>query len=249
MTTNVRAGRWHVLVVIPAQDEEDCIGACLNSVAQALNHAAAVCASHRVVVTADSCSDDTASAAEGAMQSLRLSGRVILSAAGSAARARHAACEAACEDAGPGTWVATTDADSIVPPDWLATQLALADKGADAVAGEVALGQSEELPPQVRAWYAGLLASRRDSTGGHSGVYGANLGVTWESLNGIGGIPDVTCGEDRELVRRLRQSGAVVATPTHPVVTTSARLLGRAQGGLADLLRRHAHATGVGPTP
>ena len=178
------------------------------------------------------------------MNRLGLTGHVVPSGAESAAGARRVACEAARSFAGRDTWVAMTDADSVVPPSWVSTQLALAECGADAVVGEITLGHDSDVSQSLRQWYADLIASRR-GPGGHLGAYGANIGLAWDSLMDVGGIPDVACGEDRELVRRLRESGLCVATPTHPVVTTSARLSGRAPGGLADLLRLNSQMAGV----
>ncbi len=46
----------------------------------------------------------------------------------------------------------------------------------------------------------------------------------------------VSTGEDADLVRRLGLSGFQVAHASDVWVSTSARLSGRAKGGLADLL-------------
>ena len=106
-----------------------------------------------------------------------------------AARATGAAHAIADTGAPPSrTWLACTDADSQVPPSWLAHQLDLADRGADLVLGTV------DLPPGRRAtattsavWRA---AYRRllGPGGRHPHVHGANLGVRASAYLAAGGF-------------------------------------------------------------
>jgi hypothetical protein len=78
---------------------------------------------------------------------------------------------------------------------------------------------------------AGLVGS------GHRHVYGANLGVRADAYLAVGGFPGDGAGEDHGLWTRLRAAGYPVISSAASRVTTSARLRGRAEGGLADLLR------------
>jgi LmbE family N-acetylglucosaminyl deacetylase len=70
----------------------------------------------------------------------------------------------------------------------------------------------------------------------HRHVYGANLGVRADAYLAVGGFPADGAGEDHGLWERLRAAGYPLVSPASPRVTTSARLHGRAEGGLADLL-------------
>jgi Glycosyl transferase family group 2 len=136
----------------------------------------------------------------------------------------------------PGrTWVLNTDADSRVPTDWALSHLRYAGKGAHVVAGVVRLADLHHLHPQAVRRYEALLESRqRQLTHGH--VYGANLGIRGDAYLEVGGFGPRSTGEDADIVRRLGLSGFQVTHAFDVWVSTSARLNGRATGGLADLL-------------
>jgi hypothetical protein len=71
----------------------------------------------------------------------------------------------------------------------------------------------------------------------HRHVYGAILGVPADAYLAVGGFPVHGPGEDHGLCRRLRAAGYTLAQPVGIRVRTSARLHGRADDGLAGLLR------------
>ena len=71
----------------------------------------------------------------------------------------------------------------------------------------------------------------------HRHVYGANLGVRADAYLAVDGFPPDGAGEDHGLWRRLRAAGYTLAQPVGVRVRTSARLHGRADEGLAGLLR------------
>ena len=75
----------------------------------------------------------------------------------------------------------------------------------------------------------------------HRHVYGANLGVRADAYLDVGGFPPDGAGEDHGLWGRLRAAGYTLAQPVGVRVRTSARLHGRADGGLAGLLRSLHH--------
>jgi len=72
-------------------------------------------------------------------------------------------------------WIATTDADTVVPPDWLLRHVTFAAAGFDAVAGVVELAGEADFTITVAKGVQRL--SRFDSPDTHSHVHGANLGV------------------------------------------------------------------------
>jgi hypothetical protein len=141
------------------------------------------------------------------------------------------------------TWLLHTDADTTVPPGWVLDQLRYAEAGADAVAGAVDLDGAAALPAAALCRYAELVAAGtgRDR---HEHAYAANLGVRASVYARVGGFPAVDSGEEHALLALLRRDGHRVVAPTDVRVRTSARLHGRARGGLADLLHGLAAEAG-----
>jgi hypothetical protein len=135
-----------------------------------------------------------------------------------------------------GTWLLSTDADTTVPLDWARAHLQWAAGGAHAVAGLADLAGAEHLAADALVRYRAIV-DRGLHGDTHHHVYGANLGVRADAYLAVGGFPGDGAGEDHGLWRRLRAAGYVLAQPVGLTVGTSARLHGRADEGLADLLR------------
>ena len=215
-----------LVVMIPARDEEALIGRCLESVLVACN---LVEIPIRVVVVADGCLDATADVARGYPGVL-----VVEIDSSNVGTARASAARAALSliTADPArVWMANTDADSVVPPNWLAEQVRLADSGTDVMIGTVRPEFDDLTDEQVRAWRATHLAGEAN---GH--VHGANLGIRASVYLKSGGYDAVPEHEDVELVAKLRHMGRAVACATCEVVT-SGRAVGRTPGGYARHLR------------
>ena len=98
------------------------------------------------------------------------------------------------------------------------------------------LGDHRALPPAPTERYAQLPAASRQPDG-HGNVDGANLAVRADAYLAVGGFGETDSGEDHALWRRLGAAGYRLRYATEPTVLTSARRVGRASGGLADLLR------------
>jgi len=222
-----------VAVVVPAHDEEELLPAALR----ALRASAGLVAARGgppvdLLVVADACRDRTVSVA------LAAGVRVLPVRVRSVGRARAAGVADALHRVRhlpPGrVWLATTDADSLVPPGWLSHQLALADAGADLVLGTVDVRDWSGHPPDVeRRWRASY-----DAADGHRHVHGANAGARADAYLDVGGFADVDRDEDVALAAALAHR-RVVRTGGEPVVT-SARNRGRAPGGFAS------HLAGLG---
>ncbi|GGL97125.1 glycosyl transferase [Nakamurella endophytica] len=223
-----------VAVVIPVRDEEALLAACLESVAVARGRLA----EHRpevrstVVVVLDRCTDGSAAiaaAAPGVQVLVSHHGQV------GAARAQGVGWALARwtgRDAAAATWIANTDADSLVPASWLLHHLGTADGGADLLLGTVR-PQPADLPaPALAAWRA-----RHPATDGHPRVHGANLGVRGSAYVAAGGFPDVAEHEDVRLVEQVRARGGLAVASAGDPVTTSGRTTGRTPGGFAGYLR------------
>ena len=230
----------HVAVVIPAHDEERLIGPCLRSVGRALSHPALDGVVTWVVVVADLCADRTV---EGARQALARGRRVMAGAVlevgylnvGRARATGTAAALTRWAAIDPATvWLASTDADSTVPPAWLARQLRAARLGYAGVAGVVNVhsfpGQQVAVPARFRATYA------LPEHGRHPHVHGCNLGVRADAYLEAGGWPPIELAEDHGLWRALRSHGRPVLADRWLEVVTSGRRASRARGGFADTL-------------
>ena len=112
------------------------LDACLTALHQAVHEVAADVTVH-VVVVLDSCTDESHTVALNAARGLRL--HLLSVCVGQVGAARHAGVRWLLDQAaGCPVWVATTDADSTVPRNWLKRQLELSAAGAQLVAGRSA---------------------------------------------------------------------------------------------------------------
>lgn len=219
-----------VAVVIPAHDEEELIGACLDAIRAAVAAVRDRVEHVSVHVAADACSDHTARIARAAGAEVILPARRGV---GAARAAGVAAALAAHTHVPPRRlWVAHTDADSVVPPHWLAHQLDLASAGADVVVGTVRPDFRDLSAEQTSAWWATHVPG---TANGH--VHGANLGTRASTLIGAGGFEPVLEHEDVLLVAEARARGARLVASDDAWVQTSGRATGRTAGGYAGYLR------------
>lgn len=231
---------WSVGIVVPARNEQARIRRCLKSVLAAAD--ASEARAIRVVVVADSCTDRTASIAE---HVLKDRGRVIAVDAGSPGTARRLGTDAVLRELGDvehtHLWLANTDADGYVPVDWIQTQLRMANEGAMAVAGIVAVDSFRVHGAKGAEIFGRHYTLNPDGT--HPHVHGANMGVRADVYLDAGGWSDIRVGEDHCLWNRVQQRGWAVRSSTRSFVTTSGRLRGRARGGFADTLRSRLGAS------
>ncbi|NMH96125.1 glycosyltransferase [Pseudonocardia acidicola] len=143
-------------------------------------------------------------------------------------------------------WLLSTDADTRVPRDWATAHLWHAAGGAHGVAGLADLHAPARLSADVLERYEALVAEGLHD-GWHDHVYAANLGFRADAYLAVGGFPVEGHGEEHGLWRRMAAAGYRLVAPTEVRVRTSARIRGRATGGLADLLRSmHRPAQGCG---
>lgn len=220
-----------IAVVIPARNEEALLGACLRSVRIAAD---AVRRDRpgldvRTVVALDCCTDRSGevAAAVGVEQVVLQAGAV-----GAARRAGVAHVETQNPWAPERTWIACTDADTVVSSDWLVDQVELAELDYDLVVGCVRPDPRDLSERVVAAW-----TTRHPPTGEH--VFGANLGFRLSTHRQAGGFQELFEHEDVALIRDIKAAGCRWATGS--VVTTSARLTGRTPGGFAGYLRALTH--------
>ena len=227
-----------VVVGVPARDEQDRIECCLRSILAAgdlLDPGTRVF----VVLAADSCSDETEQIAGSlAANDSRL--RVVSGCWRAAGTARAAAiadglssAQAAGLTAADTIWISTTDADTVVGPDWLLRQLAHADNGIHAVAGTVDLLDDADRTALVVSAFA---ANYPVGPNTHLHVHGANLGIRADAYLEVGGFPPIALAEDHAIWSLLANEGYRCLAALDMTVATSARLSGRAIGGFADTI-------------
>lgn len=238
-------------VVVPARDEEDLIRACLIALAAQsdIPHDW-----YEVLLVLDRCTDDTERRAREVSASnphLRL--RFLEGPGEGSGQARRVGMEAACErlllTGRPEGLIASTDADTVVAPDWLAVQLDAVSAGARAIGGRIGLAEDTALPSRVRDWHTDhsraryrKLLSEPDHKGRteHWQFSGASLAVTAGTYREVGGLEPVTYLEDEHLEGVLRRRGIPIERLLAVRATTSPRLKGRAERGLSYDLSRVA---------
>jgi glycosyltransferase involved in cell wall biosynthesis len=250
------------LVVVPVRDEAERIADCLRALAY--QHDAAA---DGIVLAINNTTDGTA----GIVRALRPSLKVPLHVlewqfppeqvhAGSARRLgmEHAAFLLGDSGWGDSGALLTTDADARVPPDWIAANLWHLRRGADAVAGRAALDPLDAglIPARLHAddavecAYAATLDAIAacldpepwDALPRHCEESGASIAVTLAAYRHAGGMPAVPLAEDRRFFAALRGVDARIRHAPEIAVEVSGRIVGRAEGGMADTIRRRLAA-------
>ncbi len=248
-----------IAIALPARDEADLVSSCLASLSGTVRLARrrGVVGQVVVVVTAQRCSDETADVAARSMRRLGLTGDVVVDDALTVGHARDRAARTGLALLGSTdvSWVLSTDADTVVGEDWISSILAVAHRfDAASVVGLARLDEWRGGVSGLHAYNRLLRAKLHPGLPGdeHDHVYGANLAVRSDAYLAVGGFPDTPHGEDQQLVDTLAASGYRIARTCDVSVTTSGRTSGRADGGLADLLKRldrdGSHGLPVVPT-
>lgn len=217
-------------VIIPAHNEAALIGPCLASVQAAARSTDLAHEAVRIFVALDRCTDGTA----GIVQAMGATPVAVQHA--NVGHARAAAASAAI--AAGARWLACTDADSRVPLDWLSGQIGT---GCDAFCGVVDVEDWEDYDATLAAAFRGPTPP----SDGHPHVHGANLGISTPWYLRCGGFPLLPAHEDVAIVQALHAMGAAIARHARPVVTTSARRIGRAPAGFSHYLRQLEATVGV----
>ena len=240
------------IVAIPARDEAERIEACLTALSDQQQCPDAV------VLLLNNCTDATEAIARGLAPRLRyrldIVSRDLPPRQANAGWARRLAMQLAAAQAGPGGVLMATDADTVVPPGWVARNLAALGNGADVVCGRAVVDpwEAASIPAHLHADDAlecrliGLLddiawmldPDPHDPPPRHTEASGASLAVTVAAYHRVGGIPAIPCGEDRAFVASLGRMDARVRHDPGIEVVVSGRIEGRAEGGMADAIRR-----------
>ncbi len=212
-----------IAVIISAHNDEARLPACLRAVREASRRRRLGGEAVLRLVVLDACTDGSAAIArEGGAHTLSLQVCNI-----GAARAQGA--QWAIERG--ARWLAFTDADSVVAPDWLSVQLALE---ADVVCGTLGVRDWGQDGERIRRHYE----AHYTDADGHRHVHGANLGVSAEAYRLAGGCHPMACSDDVALVCALQACGATIAWSAAPRVATSAQRLFKAPSGFGATVQR-----------
>lgn len=223
-------------VIVPANNEEAIIGICLRSVTMAACSPGLQGEPVLVIVVLDACTDDTAGVA------VRAGALLISVEARNVGIARAAGAKLALSLG--ARWLAFTDADTVVAPDWLHVQMSLRS---DAVCGTIGVTDWGAYGEPMRRHFD---ATYTDADG-HQHIHGANLGVSAQAYQRAGGFEPLASSEDVALVKALQAAGARIAWSAAPRVVTSARRVFRAPAGFGATLLQvgEGHAMSVRAEP
>ncbi len=211
-------------IVIPAHNEAMTISDCLASVQTAIEQLPSNISAYPLVVL-DGCTDNTLALVE-------------------SAGVDYIACDYHCvgrvRDVGirhaiknGANWIACTDADSIVMPDWLVEQVThIKQQPTDMICGVVDVDNWAHLTSQTREAY---IAHYQDMMG-HRHIHGANLSFRDEAYLAVGGFAPLRCHEDVDLVKNFEDQGYDITWSNSVRVITSSRLEARASEGFATFL-------------
>lgn len=237
-----------VVVVVPARDESASVAVTVHDVAVSVDVARrrGLVTGSVIEVVAHRCLDDTAAQARAALLGRDDSTVTRDADSVSVGQVRDRGVRRALArlaDRPGDTWVLSTDADTRVGPTWVAEILSEAARaGVVAVVGLAPLDAWQGSDDARRA-YAAVLAQkmRDDPVHQHDHVYGANLAVRADAYLAVGGFSHLVHGEDQRIVDDLDRHGFPLLRTRHVTVTTSGRLRGRADEGLAAHLARLDH--------
>ncbi|WP_405401879.1 glycosyltransferase [Paracoccus sp. Ld10] len=242
-----------VTIAIPVRDEGTRIGRLLAALAEAAQGCGA---SVSALVLANDCVDDSIAVAQSfSHPALRVRIREMRFPTGlaSAGKARRVAMDMAVQ---PGGLLMTTDADAVPNRNWIAAALEAVRAGADLVCGAITAEA-----PHVLATRSGARITKaeiahaalqneirhgldqiagRQPMGGvrpHYVESGASMAIRADSYISIGGLPARDHSEDRALVHLAEMKQLRICYASSMTARVSARLNGRAEGGMAACLR------------
>jgi hypothetical protein len=176
--------------------------------------------------------------------------------------ARRLAMDRAFNIGGPHSVLFSTDADATPAVDWIDASLRVIRSGADLVGGNIIGDKCEEaqlgkgfMRRATRHLEYGRLADCLtslidpdpcDPWPRHVDHTGASLAVRGDVYGAVGGIPPISFREDVAFVTRAVARGYRLRHPLDVRVDVSARLDGRARGGMADCLKAWLAAEAAG---
>jgi len=242
-----------IVVAIPARDEAELLPHCLAALARQTGIGADEVV---VIVSCNNCSDDSPAMLHALAPALPFALEIeevtLPPAIAHAGGARRHAMDAASRRVRPDGLILTTDADGIADDDWIERTASAFAGDIAAVAGRVSTDWAmlSQFPPDVldlgaREWDYQLLSAElgarvdpepHDPWPRHDQTCGANMAIRAVWYQRIGGLPVLRSGEDGAMFAAVAYLDGRIRHDMASHVTVSARLIGRAQGGMADAL-------------
>ena len=254
--------RCQISVIIPVRNEAENLPSAIAALAHQIDDTGSPIYPERyeVLVLANNCSDNTVAIARQLkahypLLQLQVVEVSLAKAEAHVGKARQMIMDEAyrrfAQIGLEGRIIASTDGDTEVAPNWISTLLKEFDKGIDAVGGRIITRRlASEISPEVSLYYLRRLAHAyfaaqieclldpqpHDCWPRHFQYCGANMAVSAVMYGKVGGMPLVRDEEDVALYRQLQQADAKIRHSLDVRVSTSARQVGRATGGLSELL-------------
>jgi glycosyltransferase involved in cell wall biosynthesis len=234
-THEVDPGISAVGVCVPVHNEEESLPRALAALDEAFRQLAIRAVDCRLAIVLDDCSDGSeAIAREWARSAPQVTTLVLECSAHNVGVARQTGCLGLLETVGAfdtsRVWLATTDADSEVPPHWLTHQMDCKKGNIDFWAGRVEVTDwSGRASTTSAVWN-----DRYD--GEHAPIHGANMGIDASLFLQVGGFPPLPSGEDGALRNAVARTGSTICHDRLVTVKTSARTRARAPLGFASYL-------------
>ena len=225
-------------VVLPVHNEEELLPAALTALDRSTGHVSGLSVAFGIIIVLDACTDRSHDVASVWQQDPDgpWSGEIdiIEVDVGNVGQARQIGFEALLSrwsDVDPDDiWLATTDADSEVPLNWISSQLAMRSEGGQVWAGAVTVADwSGRREGTAEIWRESYEAECHP-------IHGANFGIEAALYRETGGFSRLQTGEDRDLFERTLALGAVIGHDPRVRVVTSSRRVARAPRGFAHAL-------------
>lgn len=254
-------------VIVPARNEEAQLARTLDAlrVQQDLRGTLLNADSYEVLLLLNNCTDGSERIAEAYAQHhpafpLRIAARTLTPDQAHVGTARRLLMDAAYQrlhgQEAPHCAILSTDADSVVAPEWIARNLLAIEQGAEAVGGAIHLLPAEydalaaTEPAVFRSYCLDRSYQERvarleslldpasfDPWPRHLQHFGASLACTPAVYALAGGLPPVKPLEDVAFIDALRKVDARLRHCPETRIYTSARMDGRAEVGLSGQLR------------
>lgn len=264
-----------ICVIVPARNEAEGIADTLHALCSQVDDAGSPLHpdSYEILVLANNCTDDTAEIARGVSLNypehhLHVCDVTFPPDQAHIGRARRWLMGCAAVRLGGrrnnGGIIASTDADTVVAPDWLTAITSEIANGADTVGGRITMGRrGDDIYPALRRYHLNdvlfqhLLAElgsrldpvEHDPWPRHYQHFGANLATTVDAYLAVGGLPHVSILEDVAYIEALRRADLRVRHSPRVRARTSARRDGRVALGLSTQLGEWAEALALGVIP
>jgi glycosyltransferase involved in cell wall biosynthesis len=236
-------------VVLPVHNEEELVLLALTSLEDSFRELLDWEIDLRIVVVLDSCTDHSATVIQQwvrmqRLKKLALTTKIITCDARNVGIARRLGCAMLLEELHSfdpeKIWIATTDADSTTPIDWLRMQVLQHELGVELWCGRVSVNDWSSRDSKTAAQW-----QREYDVETHP-IHGTNLGFNARAYLNAGGFNPSRASEDRELCAAIEASGAFVYYDSTVRVITSARRDARAPMGFAHELNRVEASLGFG---